>query len=158
MAMMRNTTPGSLTGSLSASGTMSANITVGTVNMTAADMTNYYDKEEVDGLLEGKADVDHDHTVKNGVFELSLQEAYEDLNKRKMSEIQVNTIVSNYAAPIEHDHIVKIGMAEYDTQEAFDLLRTEIGKKANTTYVDNAINTALGNIESELDEIIGEEE
>lgn len=142
---------------LSSDANLKGNITVGSVNVTGADMTNYYDKEEVDGLLENKSDVDHDHIVKNGVFELSLQEAYEDLNKRKMSEIQVNTIVFNYAAPIEHDHIVKVGMAEYDTQEAFDMLRTELGKKANTTYVDNAINEALGNIESQLDQIIGEE-
>ena len=126
MAMMRTTTPGSLTGSLSASGTMSANITVGTVNMTAADMTNYYDKEEVDGLLEGKADVDHTHTeyVTNSLYSSNL------------------TIMST--------HITRLDNADAE-------INTKLDTKADITYVDDAINTALGNIESELDEIIGEE-
>ena len=260
MAMMRTTTPGSLTGSLSASGTMSANITVGTVNMAAADMTNYYDKEEVDGLLEGKADVDHDHTVKAGVIELTLQEANDGILKSKTTETQVNTLINNYAAPIEHVHdqyalqsdipsIDGLATEEYvnekvdsidipevdlsglatkeelngkaDSEHVHDQYLTEhqsldhlalkdhtheeyltehqdlshlatkeelngkadsdhthdqyltehqdlshlatkeeltsIDGLASTTYVDNAINTALNGIESQLDQIIGEE-
>ena len=46
-----------------------------------------------------------------------------------------------------------------DESSLIDLVATkeELNSKASTTYVDNAINTALGNIEEELDEIIGSE-
>ena len=135
MAMMRTTTPGSLTGSLSASGTMSANITVGTVNMTAADMTNYYDKEEVDGLLENKSDVDHTHdnyvtNTTHTALKLRVASLENKIDKK---------------ADIEHTH------EEYLTEHQ------DISGKADITYVDNAINTALNGIESQLDQIIGEE-
>lgn len=111
MAMMRTTTPGSLTGSLSAPSNMSAKVTVGTVNMTGADMSNYYNKEEVDGLLLGKADLEHSH--------------------------------DEY---VTEDELAAKG---YLTEHQ------DISGKADITYVDNAINTALNGIESQLDQIIG---
>ena len=48
--------------------------------------------------------------------------------------------------------------AEKEDYPDLVVFNARLGKKADKTYVDEAINNALGTIESELDEIIGEEE
>lgn len=64
----------------------------------------------------------------------------------------------NSKADKNHNHdITWNGGESVDLQTAFDYAASAINNKASTSYVDDAINTALGNIESQLDEIIGEE-
>ena len=154
---------------LSSDANLKGNITVGSVNVGGADMTNYYDKEEVDGLLENKADVEHDHIVKSGLLRLNTQEAFDFLKGGMYTDAEINQLIVKYAAPIKHNHddryansvvlAAKFGEKanKEHTHEEYLTEHQDISGKADITYVDNAINTALNGIESQLDEIIGEE-
>ena len=158
-----------LTGSLSTETPITGNITVGTVNITAgADMSNYYDKEEVDGLLLGKADLEHSHdeyalqsdipSIEGLATEEYVNEKFDSID---IPEVDLSGLATkedlNGKADSEHVH------EEYLTehQDLSHLATKEelpsIDGLASTTYVDNAINTALNGIESQLDQIIGEE-
>lgn len=191
MATLNSSIPNSLTGTLSSPGSLSGNISVGSIK---ADMNDYYDKDQVDELLENKANVDHDHTIKSGMVTYTLQEAYDSIKSNYTTNLEVNNAISNYAAPKDHthdqyltehqsldhlalkDHTHEEYLTEHqdlshlatkedlngkaDLEHVHDQYLTEhqdISGKADITYVDNAINTALNGIESQLDQIIGEE-
>ena len=186
MANVRGTT---LTGTLTSETPIRGNITVGTVNITGADMSNYYDKEDVNTLLESKSDVDHVHDEYALKTELpsidglatedyvnQMIEAIPDVDLSNCATKEdVNTLLEGKAEKNHTHDITWDGGETVDLQTAFDYVayykanknhthdqylteHQDISGKADITYVDDAINTALNGIESELDEIIGEEE
>ena len=76
---------------LSTTKSLSGNITVGTVNVTGADMSNYYDKEDVNTLLEGKSDVGHNHSY-NELTDLPEILSIEGLAKEEYVNQQIGAI------------------------------------------------------------------
>ena len=122
---------GNITGTVSnPKGNLSGSLTTGTyVNGTS----NGYTKEEIDNLLQGKSDVDHEH------------EDYTRKGEFEVYKTQTNETITSMSS-----HLTALDNAD-------NTIRNELDGKATITYVANAINNALGTIEASLDEIIGEE-
>lgn len=145
-----------LTGSLSAESPIKGNITVGTVNVIQADLSDYYNKEDVNGLLAGKADSEHVHDQYALQSDIPSIEglATEEYVNEKFDSIDIPEVDLSGLATKEDLN------GKADSEHVHDQYLTEhqdISGKADITYVDNAINTALNGIESQLDQIIGEE-
>lgn len=101
---------------------------IDSIDIPEVDLSGLATKEE----LNGKADKNHNHNITwDGGETVDLQTAFD--------------YVAYYKANKNHTH------DQYLTEHQ------DISGKADITYVDNAINTALNGIESQLDQIIGEE-
>ena len=143
-------------GYLTAENPIKGTITVGSVNVIQADLSDYYNKEDVNGLLAGKADLEHVHDQYALQSDIPSIEglATEEYVNEKIDSIDIPEVDLSGLATKEDLN------GKADSEHVHDQYLTEhqdISGKADITYVDNAINTALGNIESQLDEIIGEE-
>ena len=173
-------------GYLTAENPIKGTITVGSVNVIQADLSDYYNKEDVNGLLAGKADLEHVHdqyALQSDIPSIDGLATEEYVNEKidsiDIPEVDLSGLATkeelNGKADKNHNHnITWDGGETVDLQTAFDYVayykanknhthdqylteHQDISGKADITYVDNAINTALNGIESQLDQIIGEE-
>ena len=129
-----------LTATLSRAVSLTGKITVGNVYVAGSNVDGYT-KKEVDDLLLGKANTTHNHSY-HELVDVPEIPSIEGLATEEYVKQQIGSI-----------EIPEVDLSDY-------ALKSELPSTdglASTNYVDEAINSALGGIESELDDIIGEE-